>query len=207
MVISPLLKWYVEHGLKVTQIHQVMEYTPATYYQKFGEQVSEARRAGDLLGIQKVDRLRRWPVSGPLLMVIKPSHGRFLFSIKRLNSGSLLILARHWHSHISTTSYPCYLIYSILSCVRWYNLPKLFPLTGLTPRHRWGPEHRISSLSRERLYLYTTQGIRRSQTMQVYHRLRRQCTLCMVNHAGHAEQTFRSPKRRNRLSAVNTQKV
>jgi hypothetical protein len=23
MVISPLLKWYVEHGLKVTQIHQV----------------------------------------------------------------------------------------------------------------------------------------------------------------------------------------
>ena len=48
MVISPLLKWYVEHGLKVTQIHQVMEYTPATYYQKFGEQVSEARRAGDV---------------------------------------------------------------------------------------------------------------------------------------------------------------
>ena len=26
MVISPLLKWYVEHGLKVTQIHQVVEY-------------------------------------------------------------------------------------------------------------------------------------------------------------------------------------
>jgi hypothetical protein len=47
MVISPLLKWYVEHGLKVTQIHQVVEYTPATCFQKFGEQVSEARRAGD----------------------------------------------------------------------------------------------------------------------------------------------------------------
>jgi hypothetical protein len=29
MVILPLLKWYVEHGLKVTRIHQVMEYTPA----------------------------------------------------------------------------------------------------------------------------------------------------------------------------------
>jgi hypothetical protein len=43
---SPLLKWYVEHGLKVTQIHQVVEYTPATCFQKFGEQVSEARRAG-----------------------------------------------------------------------------------------------------------------------------------------------------------------
>ena len=47
MVISPLLKWYVEHGLKVTQIHQVVKYTPATCFQKFGEQVSEARRAGD----------------------------------------------------------------------------------------------------------------------------------------------------------------
>jgi hypothetical protein len=33
--------------LKVTQIHQVVEYTPATCFQKFGEQVSEARRAGD----------------------------------------------------------------------------------------------------------------------------------------------------------------
>lgn len=28
MVVSPLLKWYVEHGLKVTQIHHVVEYTP-----------------------------------------------------------------------------------------------------------------------------------------------------------------------------------
>jgi hypothetical protein len=34
-----------------------------------------------------------------------------------------------------------------------------------------------------------------SQTMQVYHCLRRQCTLFMVNHAGHADRTFRSPKR------------
>ena len=47
MVISPLLKWYVEHGLKVTQIHQVVEYTPATCFQKFGEQVKEARRVRD----------------------------------------------------------------------------------------------------------------------------------------------------------------
>ena len=47
MVISPLLKWYVEHGLKVTQIHQVVEYTSAIYFHKFDEQVSEARRAED----------------------------------------------------------------------------------------------------------------------------------------------------------------
>ena len=45
--ISPLLKWYVEHGLKVTQIHQVVEYTSAACFQKFGDNISEARRAGD----------------------------------------------------------------------------------------------------------------------------------------------------------------
>ena len=47
MVISPLLKWYVEHGLKVTQIHQVEEYTPAACFQKFGDNISDVRRAGD----------------------------------------------------------------------------------------------------------------------------------------------------------------
>jgi hypothetical protein len=47
MVISPLLKWYVEHGLKVTQIHQVVEYTPAACFQKFGDNISDARRTGD----------------------------------------------------------------------------------------------------------------------------------------------------------------
>jgi hypothetical protein len=47
MVILPLLKWYVEHGLKVTRIHQVMEYTPAACIQKFGDNISDARRAGD----------------------------------------------------------------------------------------------------------------------------------------------------------------
>ena len=80
-------------------------------------------------------------------------------------------------------------------------------LRPMQEQHRWGPESRLPSVSRERPYLHTTQGIRRSQTMQVYHRLRRQCTLFMVNHAGHADRTFRSPKRRNRLPAGNTQKV
>jgi hypothetical protein len=48
MVISPLLKWYVEYGLKVTQIHQVVEYKPAACFQKFGaDNISEARHAGD----------------------------------------------------------------------------------------------------------------------------------------------------------------
>jgi hypothetical protein len=47
MVISPLLKWYVDNGLKVTQIHQVVEYTPAACFQKFGNNISETRRGRD----------------------------------------------------------------------------------------------------------------------------------------------------------------
>ena len=73
--------------------------------------------------------------------------------------------------------------------------------------HRPKVANRCVSLEpRERQDLHTTQGIRRSEAMQVYHRLRRQCTLFMVNHAGHADWTFRSPKRRNRLPAGNARR-
>jgi hypothetical protein len=34
--------------LKVTKIHQVVEYTPATCFQNFGDNISDARRAGDI---------------------------------------------------------------------------------------------------------------------------------------------------------------
>ena len=37
----------MEHGLKVTQIHQVVIYLPSACFQKFGDNISEALRAGD----------------------------------------------------------------------------------------------------------------------------------------------------------------
>ena len=37
----------MEHGLNVTQIHQVVEYKPAACFQKFGDNISEARRGGE----------------------------------------------------------------------------------------------------------------------------------------------------------------
>ena len=42
---TPLLKWYLEHGLVVTRVHQVVEFTPGPCCKPFG--VSDARRAGD----------------------------------------------------------------------------------------------------------------------------------------------------------------
>ncbi|KAK3736485.1 hypothetical protein QZH41_017404, partial [Actinostola sp. cb2023] len=48
LLATPLLKWYLEHGLIVTKIYQVVEYTPETCFESFGEAVSNARRAGDV---------------------------------------------------------------------------------------------------------------------------------------------------------------
>ena len=47
MLATPLLKWYLEHGLKVTKVHQVVEFTPKPCFKPFGDAVSDARRAGD----------------------------------------------------------------------------------------------------------------------------------------------------------------
>ncbi|KAL9961203.1 hypothetical protein ACROYT_G030104 [Oculina patagonica] len=47
LLATPLLKWYLEHGLEVTRIYQVIQYTPVPCFKPFGEAVSDARRDGD----------------------------------------------------------------------------------------------------------------------------------------------------------------
>ena len=47
LLATPLLKWYLEHGLEVTKVHQVVEFTPKSCFKSFGNAVSDARRAGD----------------------------------------------------------------------------------------------------------------------------------------------------------------
>ena len=49
LLATPLIKWYLDHGLEVTHIYQVVEYTRVPCFQPFaGEAVSDARRAGDV---------------------------------------------------------------------------------------------------------------------------------------------------------------
>ena len=48
LLATALLKWYLEHGLEVTHVYQVIEYTPNACFHPFGEAVSDARRAGDI---------------------------------------------------------------------------------------------------------------------------------------------------------------
>lgn len=47
LLFSGLLKWYLEHGLKVTKVYRMFCYQPKAVFRKFGESVSAARREGD----------------------------------------------------------------------------------------------------------------------------------------------------------------
>ena len=47
LLITPLLKWYLVHGLRVTKIYQIVKYTPKRCFESFGNAVSDTRRAGE----------------------------------------------------------------------------------------------------------------------------------------------------------------
>ena len=47
LLATPLLKWYLEHGLVVSRVHQVVEFTPNPCFAGFTKEVSDARRRGD----------------------------------------------------------------------------------------------------------------------------------------------------------------
>ena len=47
LIATPLLKWYLDHGMVVTNIYQVIEYTPQKCFEEFVTQVSDSRREGD----------------------------------------------------------------------------------------------------------------------------------------------------------------
>ena len=50
LLYTTLLKWYLEHGLKITAFHvgiDSIEYESVKCFQIFADEVSDARRAGD----------------------------------------------------------------------------------------------------------------------------------------------------------------
>ena len=47
LLTTPLLQWYLAHGLVVDRVYQIVEYSPKPCFRDFGESVSTARRAGD----------------------------------------------------------------------------------------------------------------------------------------------------------------
>ena len=47
LIITPLLQWYMSHGILVTNVYQIIEFSPKKCFVKFSDQVSNDRRAGD----------------------------------------------------------------------------------------------------------------------------------------------------------------
>jgi hypothetical protein len=47
LLYTPMLKWYLKHGLEITTIHKILKYTLGRPFQWFPEEVSNARRDGD----------------------------------------------------------------------------------------------------------------------------------------------------------------
>ncbi len=47
LIITPLLVWYLNHGLVVTKVHQLIEFSPSRCFKQFADRVSNDRRAGD----------------------------------------------------------------------------------------------------------------------------------------------------------------
>ena len=48
LLVTPLLRWYLDQGLEVLHVYQVIEYDPIPCFRRFGDAVSEARREGDV---------------------------------------------------------------------------------------------------------------------------------------------------------------
>jgi len=47
LLATPLLRWYLSHGLQVTKVHQVIQFRPEACFRRFADEVTTARRKGD----------------------------------------------------------------------------------------------------------------------------------------------------------------
>ena len=48
LLLTPLAVWYLEQGLTITKIYQIIQYIPVKCFEKFGHTVTDARRTGDV---------------------------------------------------------------------------------------------------------------------------------------------------------------
>ena len=53
LLYTPLIEWYLQHGLRLTAVHQLIEYEPGKPFSWFPEEVTNARREADKDPIKK----------------------------------------------------------------------------------------------------------------------------------------------------------
>ena len=47
LIYAPLLKWYLDHGLKITAVYRTINYRPQKIFSWFVDEVANNRRKGD----------------------------------------------------------------------------------------------------------------------------------------------------------------
>ena len=47
LLYTPLIEWYLQHGLRLAAVHQLIEYEPSIPFSWFPEEVANARREAD----------------------------------------------------------------------------------------------------------------------------------------------------------------
>jgi hypothetical protein len=48
LLYTPLLKWYLEHGLEISKFYQAITYTPKQCFKGIPDDITNVRRAGDV---------------------------------------------------------------------------------------------------------------------------------------------------------------
>ena len=47
LVLTSLLKWYLDHGLKISKVYQIVQFKKHRCFREFGEAICDERRLGD----------------------------------------------------------------------------------------------------------------------------------------------------------------
>ena len=76
MLSTPLLKWYLEHGLVISEVFEIVQYKPVTPFREFGENIANCRRQGDKDPSKKVE-------GEAAKLIGNSAHGRTLMDVSR----------------------------------------------------------------------------------------------------------------------------
>ena len=76
LLATPLLQFYLEQGLVVTHIYRAIQWVPNRCFERFGDFVSEARRAGDKDVNKKI-------LAETAKLVGNAGYGRFIMDVSR----------------------------------------------------------------------------------------------------------------------------
>ncbi len=101
LLYTPLLKWYLEHGLEITKFYKVITYTPKKCFTRIVEEVSDARRTGDVNDDMTI-------IGKTMKLVGNSLYGRTVMDKEKHTSTSFCGLDKFSKRIASSLNYVCY---------------------------------------------------------------------------------------------------